>query len=49
MTIEEYKRNPCGSLSIPYWKNKLISVPDSIKIVHDREFDSSLLENYTDT
>ncbi len=49
MTIEEYKRNPCGSLSIPYWKNKLISVPESIKIVHDREFDSSLLENYNDT
>ncbi len=49
MTIEEYKRDPCGSLSIPYWKNKLISVPDSIKIVHDRDFDSSLLDSYSDT
>jgi hypothetical protein len=49
VTIEEYKRDPCGSLSIPYWKNKIISVPDSIKIIHDSDFDSSLLADYSDT
>lgn len=23
----EYLLNPCGTLSIPYWKNKIIIVP----------------------
>lgn len=49
MTIEEYERVPCGLLSIPYWKNKGIALPDGMKIVHDREFDESLLSDYTDT
>lgn len=49
MTIEEYKRDPCGLLSIPYWKNKGIALPDSMKIVNDRDFDERLLSDYTDS
>lgn len=46
ITLEEYLRDPCGSLSIPYWKWKTISIPDSMKIVHDREYGS--LGGYAD-
>lgn len=49
MTIEEYKRDPCGSLSIPYWKNKGMILPDSMKILHDRDFDEKLLADYADS
>lgn len=49
MTIEEYKSDPCGLLSIPYWKNKGIALSDGMKIVHDRDFDERLLSDYTDS
>lgn len=49
MTLEEYKRDHCSLLSIPYWKSKIITVPDNIKIIHDRDFDSGLLADYGDT
>ena len=37
-TIKAYKENPCGVLSIPYWKSKHIEIPDNMRIVHDDEF-----------
>jgi len=46
--IESYKANPCKMLSIPYWKAKSISIPPNMKIVHDSEFDSGLLDKYLD-
>ena len=48
ITLNEYKANPCGTLSIPYWKNKNITIPSCIKIVHDADFDSSYLKDYDD-
>lgn len=48
MTLEEYRSNPCGLLSIPYWKNKGITIPPHMKIVHDRDFDAALLADYAD-
>ena len=36
--LEAYKRNPCGTLSIPYWKNKQIQIPPNMCIVHDSDF-----------
>ncbi len=48
LTVNEYKDNPCGTLSIPYWKNKNITIPSSMKIVHDADFDSSYLKDYDD-
>lgn len=38
MDINEYLLNPCGQLSIPYWKNKTLVIPDSIKIIHCRDW-----------
>lgn len=43
--IEEYKENPCGVLSIPYWKNKHIRIPENMCVVHDTKY---VEENYRD-
>ena len=38
ISLEEYLKDPCGTLSIPYWKAKKIHLPSNMAIVHDREF-----------
>lgn len=47
-TIEDYKKNPCKTSSIPYWKAKSIVIPSDMKIVHNNEFNKNLLDNYFD-
>jgi len=42
ISIEEYLKNPCGLLAIPYWKEKSLTLPDNMKIVNDKE----LLNSY---
>ena len=39
MDIKEYLQNPCGTLSIPYWKAKTLTMPDSVKIIHKSNWD----------
>ncbi|MBP5653756.1 MAG: N-acetyltransferase, partial [Lachnospiraceae bacterium] len=34
----DYLRDPCGTLSIPYWKSKTQVVPDTIEIIHSRDW-----------
>ncbi len=48
ISIKDYKQNPCGVLSIPYWKADNMSVPDNITIVHEKDFDKILLNEYND-
>ena len=48
ITKEEYLKNPCSASSIPYWKAKSIAVPDSMKILHQDEYDSTDYQNYID-
>ena len=48
ISINEYKKNPCGTFSIPYWKTKNISIPKDMKIIHGSEFDEKLLKKYVD-
>lgn len=48
ITLTEYLNNPCGTLSIPYWKAKSITIPPDMKILHDRDFSAALLSEYTD-
>lgn len=48
MNAEQYLSNPCGASSLPYWKSKTICIPDSMRIIHDRDFDESLLKHYAD-
>lgn len=48
MTADEYLKNPCRASSIPLWKAKRISVPDSVRVVHEADFDKNYLEAYED-
>lgn len=48
VTKKQYLENPCRAASIPYWKAVCISIPDNMKIVHDREFNAELLKRYID-
>lgn len=48
MVFSDYLKSPCSNLSLPYWKSKVIAVPDNIKIVHHNDFNSKLLEDYSD-
>ena len=45
---KQYLDNPCHAASIPYWKAVSMPIPDNMKIVHDREFHTELLNRYTD-
>lgn len=46
--LTEYLNNPCGTLSIPYWKAKNIVIPPDMKILHDKDFSAEILSDYTD-
>ena len=48
ITLAEYLNNPCGILSIPYWKAKNIVIPPEMKILHDKDFSADILSDYTD-
>lgn len=48
MNLTDYLHDPCGALSIPYWKNKKIVVPPNMRIIHQRDFDASPGEQYMD-
>ena len=36
LLLQEYVNDPCGTLSVPYWKSKELVVPENMKIIHDR-------------
>jgi len=38
MLLKKYLEDPCGTLSIPYWKQQVISIPENIKIYHEKVF-----------
>lgn len=46
--LSDYLSDPCGTLSIPYWKAKGVSVPPHMRIVHARDFSPELLSAYRD-
>ena len=48
LSLQEYLSNPCGTLSIPYWKSKGLIVPENIKIIHDRDYFSERFSDYND-
>lgn len=48
ITLIEYLKNPCGTLSIPHWKAKNIVIPPEMKILHDKDFCADILSYYTD-
>ena len=48
ITLTEYLNNPCGALSIPYWKAKNIVILPDMKIQHNKDFREDILSDYTD-
>lgn len=38
MELAEYLQNPCAMLSIPWWKQRRMTVPPHITILHHRDF-----------
>lgn len=48
ITLTEYLNNPCGALSIPYWKAKNIVIPPDMKIQHNKDFREDILSDYID-
>ena len=48
ITLTEYLNNPCGTLSIPYWKAKNIVIPPDMEILHEKDFIEDILSDYAD-
>lgn len=48
ITKEQYLSEPCKASSIPYWKAKSIAIPDSMKILHQDDFDEKEYRQYID-
>lgn len=48
ITLEEYLKDPCGALSIPFWKAKSTVIPENMKIVPESEFSPGHLAEYED-
>lgn len=48
ITKELYLIEPCKASSIPYWKAKSITVPDSMKVLHQDEYDKAEYQHYVD-
>lgn len=48
ISIDEYLTAPCKTASIPYWKVKSMEIPDSMKILHQDDFDEIKYRQYTD-
>lgn len=49
MTLQEYLENPCGLLSIPYWKAQKTNIPEHMKIIHNQDFSEDMLCEFNDT
>ena len=45
---EEYILDPCGFLSIPFWKAKRLTLPDNMKIVNHKDYLESYTKEYSD-
>ncbi len=48
MTLREYLSDPCGRLSIPYWKARTVQAPPHMRIVHEREYTAADFPGYRD-
>lgn len=48
MNVVDYLKNPCGTLSIPYWKSKHIRIPSHLRIFHQDHFDMSTKYEHVD-
>lgn len=49
VTRDAYLADPCGTLSIPYWKHRQTAVPPEIRILHERDWSLEAGAGYRDT
>ena len=38
ISIDEYRKDPCRTSSLPYWKLNTVVIPDNMTIIHHRDF-----------
>ena len=48
LSLQSYLSDPCGTASIPYWKQKSVIVPDNMMIVHERDMSCLAFDDYYD-
>lgn len=48
LTLYDYLQDPCRSSSLPWWKMSEITIPEDMVILHDTDFDPSILDQYSD-
>ena len=48
LSLQSYLKDPCGTASLPYWKQKRITVSGNMKIIHDRDLPSGKFDDYND-
>lgn len=48
LSVESYLKDPCGTLSIPYWKHKKTVIPENMKIIHEKDFIKRNFNDYND-
>ena len=46
--LQSYLNDPCGTASLPYWKQKGIVVPDNMRIVHERDLPADMFRDDSD-
>ncbi|MDD3831663.1 MAG: GNAT family N-acetyltransferase [Clostridia bacterium] len=42
VTLQEYLRNPCGLLSIPYYKAINLTLPQGVLVIHDSQWNAEV-------
>lgn len=48
LSLSSYLNDPCGTSSIPYWKQKEMVVPENMRIIHEKDFDNKIINDYND-
>ncbi|MCM1103458.1 MAG: GNAT family N-acetyltransferase [bacterium] len=48
LSLQSYLYDPCGTASVPYWKQKGLTIPESMKIVHERDYINEMFLDYND-
>lgn len=46
MELQEYLKSPCRAASLPYWKQKNLTLPPHMRVVHEADFTPALLKDY---
>lgn len=47
--LNDYLIDPCGAAALPFWKEKSMRMPETMRVVHARDLDAALLKEYRDT